>query len=579
MHFHLQSIFLASLFPGLVPAALNCRPEGPVLPKPTALGEAPIFQDATNKLTKTFDDAISGHIKAGWDVNNVTFSVAVISADQTVPGVPVWEYHHLAKANKNGTKNLDRDSQYLIGSVTKVISAYLLLKSDIDLDSPVAKYLKKLADPKSLVQWKDISLRMLAEHLAGVPANYGFSEFYFLKEVFLSLGFPPVNDSDYPPCGVIALNKDCSPNDFLDGMLDSYPVTAPMERPAYSNVAFTIFIMALEEATGKNYSQMVDEFVVKPLDLKNTLPSPGDDKKAVIPPGESSWGADYGYNAPGGGLVSSLSDLSKFTHALLSRTLDLTPTQIRQWLKPQSFSGGPYSSVGMPWEIYRPLNLTPEHPHAITIYGKGGGAQAYRSQLEVIDEYGLGLVIMTAGPMQALTLITDALLATIVPAVDKVSRDQAKQHSRKFSGKGENGTGFESTLVQDKDSLVLKSIHSGTSDLLKGLVKIWNLTIGEYVGTINPTVRLFPSDLNNKATIDEKNVTREVWHLWPQADSSPASELPGAGTQDSDCITWTIGDWAHYGGEPMDRVLFYKEDGKVVGFELPFLRSGILRPT
>ena len=38
----------------------------------------------------------------------------------------------------------------------------------------------------------------------------GFSEYYYLKEVFLSIGFPPIEDSAYPPCGVIALNKACS---------------------------------------------------------------------------------------------------------------------------------------------------------------------------------------------------------------------------------------------------------------------------------------------------------------------------------------------------------------------------------
>lgn len=81
-------------------------------------------------------------------------------------------------------------------------------------------------------------------------------------------------------------------------MLDSYPVTNPGERPAYSNIAFTLIAMALEKATNKNYTQLVDEIVAKPLGLQNTFPSPGDDAKAVIPPGDSSWGGDYGYNTP-----------------------------------------------------------------------------------------------------------------------------------------------------------------------------------------------------------------------------------------------------------------------------------------
>lgn len=56
--------------------------------------------------------------------------------------------------------------------------------------------------------------------------------------------------------------------------------------------------MAIESVTGKNYTQLVDELFAQPFDLANTFPSPGDDKKAVIPPGENTWGSDYGFNAP-----------------------------------------------------------------------------------------------------------------------------------------------------------------------------------------------------------------------------------------------------------------------------------------
>lgn len=171
----LQSFtFILSLTASFAMANLKCRPEGPVLPRPTAFAESAIFKDAAANLTDTLDAAVSGSITAGWPVNNVSFSLAVISADQDKPGVPIWEYHHLASANENGTKDLDRDSQYLIGSVSKVIATYVLLKSGVDLDAPVTKYLPKLGDKKSTIQWRDVSLRMLASHLSGAPANCEF---------------------------------------------------------------------------------------------------------------------------------------------------------------------------------------------------------------------------------------------------------------------------------------------------------------------------------------------------------------------------------------------------------------------
>jgi CubicO group peptidase (beta-lactamase class C family) len=56
--------------------------------------------------------------------------------------------------------------------------------------------------------------------------------------------------------------------------------------------------MALEVQTGKSFDELLDEFFVQPLGLKNTMSSPGDDGNAVIPPGESSWGSDYNLNTP-----------------------------------------------------------------------------------------------------------------------------------------------------------------------------------------------------------------------------------------------------------------------------------------
>ncbi|KAL6352232.1 hypothetical protein LRP88_14437 [Fusarium phalaenopsidis] len=552
----LQSFtFILSFTTSFAWGNLKCRPEGPVLPRPTALAESAIFKEAAANLTDTLDAAVSGSITAGWPVKNVSFSLAVISADQDKPGVPIWEYHHLASANENGTKDLDRDSQYLIGSVSKVIASYVLLKSGVDLDAPVTKYLPKLGDKRSTIQWRDVSLRMLASHLSGAPANYGFSEFYVLKEVFLSIGFPLVEDSDYPPCGVTGLNKGCSRQDYLTGMTTSYPQTTPNERPAYSNMAFVILGMALEEYTGKNFTQLVKDIVSNPLDLKHTYPSPGDSEKAVIPPGESSWGADYKENTPS--------------------------IQIDAWLKPVAFAGNEYTMTGMPWEILRSSKLTPDHPHTVTIYGKSGGAQNYRSQLDFVDEYGFAVVLLTAGPMKAAPILRDAMLATFVAAADAVSREQAEKYEQKFRHKGGKGqVPVEASLKQDKDSMVLASLRRNNTDILAGLAKIWTFSLGDFLPTVGPKIRVFPSGLRETTTLDGKPVTKEVWHLWPDIGSDFKTDLPGNMIEDMNCVGWTIQDWVHYGGEPLDRVVVYVgEDGDVEGFEVPFLRSGVSYPS
>lgn len=79
-------------------------------------------------------------------------------------------------------------------------------------------------------------------------------------------------------------------------MLDSYPIAPPASRPVYSNIAYVLFIYAVQEATGKNYTSLLKDFLTEPLGLTNTVESPGDDAKAVIPPVDNTWGANYSDN-------------------------------------------------------------------------------------------------------------------------------------------------------------------------------------------------------------------------------------------------------------------------------------------
>ncbi|KEZ46560.1 Uncharacterized protein SAPIO_CDS0356 [Scedosporium apiospermum] len=574
---------LSALFSGLALAELRCRPNGPIVPRPTNLASSETINSALEELGSTLQKAIDGEIKAGWDTQNGSFSIAVVSLDQPDPAVPVWEFHHLSAANEKGTKEIDRDSQYLIGSISKAISDLILLKSGVDPDTPVRKYLPALDGGP--INWGDITLRDLGNHQAGIPPNYGFSEYYYLKDVLELLGFPRLEDSDYPKCGVIALNGGCDAEATQEGLVDSYPVAKVSTTPVYSNMAFTLIALALKEATGNNYTQLLDELISQPLGLKSTRESPGDDDKAVIPPGESTWGSDYGINAPGGGLVSTLSDLSVFAHGILSRSSKILPSEaaINAWLKPNSATGSLNSLVGLPWEIFRTANLTPKHPHVIDIYAKGGGAYNYRSQLSLIDEYGVGIIILTAGASGALTPIYDAVLTTIVPAIDEVARQQAQQYAGEF-GAISNGVVVNATLELDDDSIIIQSLNRDGHDILEGFQVIFSQAFGSILGLGVAGPRLFPTGVKTPGEVKLCNgtraVVREDWRLnWSEFVNFEESELPGVGVTAQDCLSWTLADWMHYGKEPLDRYIFVTdaESGEVLGFEVPFLRSGLLQ--
>lgn len=210
----------------------GCPPEGPLLPRPTNVSNSKHFQAAADQLTSLLDSTVAGNIKAGWDVENVSFSLAVVSPNGSLDentGMPIWEYHHRGKKNNKGTSNVTGDSQYLVGSVSKALSVAVLLKSRVDIRDPVTKFLPELRSKESLAGWEDITLEALAEHLAGVPPNCMpishdtlftvrllmaiwsvVYEFSFMQPLFERLGFPVLNQSDYPPCGVSGMNDACN---------------------------------------------------------------------------------------------------------------------------------------------------------------------------------------------------------------------------------------------------------------------------------------------------------------------------------------------------------------------------------
>jgi actin-related protein 6 len=162
---------LAAALPLSVHGLFDCRPAGPIVPRPTGLASNPAFLSAASDLTEILQNAVSGEIEAGWPVENTSFSVGFITRDQEDKKVPVWEYHFLAPNNVRGTKNITRNSQYNINSITKVISDYILLRSGVPLDDPVTKYIPELATNSTQFDWDAITLRHLGSSLAGIPPS------------------------------------------------------------------------------------------------------------------------------------------------------------------------------------------------------------------------------------------------------------------------------------------------------------------------------------------------------------------------------------------------------------------------
>lgn len=290
----------------------------------------------------------------------------------------------------------------------------------------------------------------------------------------------------------------------------------------------------------------------------------------------------------GGGLFSSLSDLSIIAQRTLNKTVLATPAEVRKWLKPTSSTSSPNSLVGMPWEIFRSTNLTPDHPHTIDIYSKSGGAFGYTSQISLVDQYGIGIIVLTAGPADAQPILSDMLTAGILPAVEEEARIQSAKYTKHLSAIDKTNTTVKMHLELDSGpGLKLANLTRDGTSILDSLEKFWSIAMPQF-GPLDPDLRVHPADLSTPGTMTipatgncttTVEVIKEEWLITfstqPNTAARTGSELPGQGAMQEWCSSWQLSGWINWGGQPIDRLVFMldKNTGDVLGVEIPFLRA------
>ena len=262
-------------------------------------------------------------------------------------------------------------------------------------------------------------------------------------------------------------------------------------------------------------------------------------------------------------------------------------------------TSSPTTLVGSPWEILRTTHLTPHNPHTIDIYGKSGGALGYTAQPSLIDQYGVGAVILTAGPVGALDILHHTVLGTFLPAIEAETRAQSTKYTGTWSSPSTSTPNTTLTLTLDTNpGLHLTALtHSNTSikDAIAQIYQTQYTPLG--FGLLAPDLRLYPTGIETPVSPAEarslghpsRRLVRQDWRLHLDIvplDGAAVSDLPGLGAEwwdlDAYCAGWQMGDWMQYGGEALDRVVFVVDAGdggdrgEVVGVEVPGLRGGLL---
>jgi CubicO group peptidase (beta-lactamase class C family) len=88
--------------------------------------------------------------------------------------------------------------------------------------------------------------------------------------------------------------------EFFQGLASAYPSFAPWTTPAYSNIAFQLLAYALENITGRSFTDSLQSKVVGPLGLNATYYAWAPQSVGIIPreAGSTGWFDYLGDESP-----------------------------------------------------------------------------------------------------------------------------------------------------------------------------------------------------------------------------------------------------------------------------------------
>lgn len=233
----------------------------------------------------------------------------------------------------------------------------------------------------------------------------------------------------------------------------------------------------------------------------------------------------------------------------------LSPTRTRQWLKPSTFAGSLTTAVGMPWEVFRLTNLTPDM-RPINLYTKSGGIFAYTTNMVIIPELNVGLSVLAAGDESndAVMELLDIVIPAVVSSLDQLARQQTEEmYAGEYRGADETAARL-SLVVDDGPGLKIKQWTNLGKSMLDFLASYKGTTIEEL------DARLYP--------VGEER----VWRLGLETMKRPTPSI----FSDA-CMTWLSVDRMRYAKQPVDQFRFHSEDGVARSVENKGLRANLTK--
>jgi hypothetical protein len=395
---------------------------------------------------------------------------------------------------------------------------------------------------------------------SGIPRDFSSG---FVRESLPDptiIGLPPSFGNRTRPCPDTAHNGSCTGADLLRSLKQRNPVFAPDTKSTYSNDAFSLLGLVLEQVTGTTYSEYMTKAIFEPLEMSSTSFEKPPDDHAVFPIGSDIWDWEEGVERPTGGLYASSRDMSKFLRYVLKNHNSVATGE--NWLSPASWGTGVSNFYGMPWEIFQSDKILENTRRPVTFYTKSGGLPGYYSLIALLPEYSLGVTFLVGGDHKILGSLRDLLLPALAKAAESaIWKYVADQYTGKMVATEQSLNSSLTLASSPRDGLTITNFISNGTDVL-------NFVIPQFLAPnlgqrgIAWHAQLIPTMLFKK---NESSKQGEIWRmLVVESRAEDSSAFDEWCVSDIDSVT--------YKGIPINEVVFWREERLVEfpAFEVVF---------
>lgn len=152
---------------------------------------------------------------------------------------------------------VNRNTAFQVASLSKWITAWgvmsLVEEGKLNLDTSVEEYLTKWKLPKSNFNNKEVTVRLLLSHTAGLTDRLGYE------------GFPPGT-----PVQTLKASLTRASDASLNSNGEVKVGIQPGTKWVYSGGGYTLLQLLIEEVSGKSFQEYMEETIFQPLGMKNS---------------------------------------------------------------------------------------------------------------------------------------------------------------------------------------------------------------------------------------------------------------------------------------------------------------------